>query len=221
MNTRSFINKQNRDRLTKGYTMAEVLMVVAILAILMAFSVVGIMAIRRSILQTEADKNAEIIFEAAERSLTDIYAFDSDMTTALGRVSADASGIAGVAKLSDGTSGVASATTSVTYQTSSDTTYFLRAIPDSTRSDMAEAVLNGQITDDLYGAGWIIEYEPTSLQVKSVFYQKKYDAANDFYTDASTVANIRRGKAERKAFAKDAGYFVGYYEGRVRKESCC
>lgn len=215
MNTRSFINKQNRDRLTKGYTMAEVLMVVAILAILMAFSVVGIMAIRRSILQTEADKNAEIIFEAAERSLTDIYAFDSDMTTALGRVSADASGIAGVAKLSDGTSGVASATTSVTYQTSSDTTYFLRAIPDSTRSDMAEAVLNGQITDDLYGAGWIIEYEPTSLQVKSVFYQKKYDAANDFYTDASTVANIRRGKAERKAFAKDAGYFVGYYEGEA------
>ena len=83
MSLRSFAAKLNKIRNSKGFSMAEVLMVVAILAILGAISVGGVTSYRQKLTQTEYDKNAEIIFQAAQKGMVDIMAFDADTFMAL------------------------------------------------------------------------------------------------------------------------------------------
>ncbi len=182
-----------------GYTMAEVLMVVAILGILAAISFMGVFAMRRNMTQTKADKNAELIFEAAQRQLVSMVAFDSDGTMSFASKTR-ANGLQEPVGLD--------------VLNIDDFNMLLNANPGSApAADTLQALLlKDQVSDDLYNKGWIVEYDNTSLQVKSVFYFED-GAYTDFYTDASTNQNLRASRANRLNYQKEHGKVVGYYDG--------
>lgn len=201
MNTRSFINKHNRDRLTKGYTMAEVLMVVAIMGILAAVAFLGIFALRRNMKQTQADKNAEIIFEAAQRQMVSVVAFDPDSTITL--TSNRGNGImepVGIPDVNPDDYNMIPADP-VTSET-----------PGTGRNSIQTLLLEGQVADDLYADGWVVEYDKTSLQVKSVFYFED-GTYSDFYDDVNTNQTLRQNRAKRLEYQKENKKVVGYFDG--------
>lgn len=206
MNTRSFINKQNRDRLTKGYTMAEVLMVVAIMGILAAVAFLGIFALRRNMKQTQADKNAEIIFEAAQRQMVSVVAFDPDSTITL---KDRANGIMGPKGIPD---------------VNLDDYNMIPADPvtpetlGTGRNSIQTLILEGQVADDLYADGWVVEYDKTSLQVKSVFYFED-GTYSDFYDDVNTNQTLRQNRAKRLEYQKENKKVVGYFDGSTSSMS--
>ena len=59
-----------RKRENKGYTLAEVLLTVAILLVLMAIAVPAIFTIRKNLRQKALDNKAEIIYTAVQNNLT-------------------------------------------------------------------------------------------------------------------------------------------------------
>lgn len=64
--------KKNKSRL--GFTLAEVLMVVAIIVILFALSVPAVASIQKNLRQKELDTKAETIYTAVQNRLTELYA---------------------------------------------------------------------------------------------------------------------------------------------------
>jgi prepilin-type N-terminal cleavage/methylation domain-containing protein len=200
MNTRSIINKQNRDRLTKGYTMAEVLMVVAIMGILAAVAFLGIFALRRNMKQTQADKNAEIIFEAAQRQMVSVVAFDPDSTITLKNRANGIYAPAGIPDVNPDDYNMIPANP-VTPET-----------PETGRNSIQTLLLEGQVADDLYADGWVVEYDKTSLQVKSVFYFED-GTYSDFYSDINTNQTLRQNRAKRLEYQKENKKVVGYFDG--------
>ena len=173
------LNNKLRD--THGFTMAEVLMVVAILGVLAAVSFMSVFTIQRNMSQTRADKNAEIIFEAAQRQLVSIKAFDYAGQKAL------------------------------------EEKDFLYAAPGNDRGTLETLLLKDQVSEDLYQDGWVVEYEPTSFQVKAVYYYEDGDMG--FYNNASTNAAITSGREERLNHLKNNGQLVGYYGGDASSHS--
>ena len=162
---------------THGFTMAETLMTVAILGILAAVTFMGVFTIQRNMSQTRADKSAELIFEAAQRQMVSINAFD------------------------------------VQGQKDVSATSMLCAVPGDSRDPLPELLLKDQVADDLYHDGWIVEYEPTSLQVKAVYYFETGDMG--FYNDPVTKAQVSAGRSERINYLKDNGQLVGYFAGEA------
>ena len=59
-----------RKRENKGYTLAEILLTVAILLVLMAIAVLAIFTIRKNLRQKALDNKAEIIYTAVQNNLT-------------------------------------------------------------------------------------------------------------------------------------------------------
>ena len=197
-----FGNTSSKLSSRRGYTMAEVLMVVAILGILAAVSFLGIFALRRNMKQTQADKNAEIIFEAAQRQLVSVVAFDADSTITL--TSKDrANGIMEPVGLTD---------------VDVDDFNMVTADPGTTRGSLQTLLLEGQVSDDLYADGWVVEYDNTSLQVKSVFYFED-GSYSDFYTSETLNQSLRESRAKRLDYQKDNKKVVGYFDGSTSSMS--
>ena len=63
-------HRHSRKRSIAGFTMAEVLVTVGIVAILLAVAVPGVIAARANLKMTELDATAREIFLAAQNSLT-------------------------------------------------------------------------------------------------------------------------------------------------------
>ena len=61
---------QKNRKGARGFTLVEILIVVALIVILLAVSVAGLMKLRKNIRQRELDSKAEIIYMAAQHRLT-------------------------------------------------------------------------------------------------------------------------------------------------------
>ncbi len=192
-------DKRNKKlRNAHGYTMAEVLMVVAILGILAAVSFMGVFAMRRNMTQTQADKNAEIIFEAAQRQLVSIEAFDADAQMSFSS--------------KERTGGLYAPVGLDVANPDDFNMIFANPGHSYTGSELQAKLLEDQVSEDLYAGGWIVEYDNISLQVKSVFYFKE-GTYSDFYTDAETNASLRASRENRLNYQKENGKVVGYFDG--------
>ena len=174
-----------------GFTLTEMLAVVALVVILMAAALVGVGRLRRNLRQRELDSKAEIIYMAAQSRITqlrtggfgdlygkdrygvhkDIYPLDAEEN------SEDAANLYYVLS-----------------EENSDTAYVL--LPESS------------VERDLWMHNWLIEFNPTTGSIYAVFYSEESiaDAAGE---DPMARLDALRVKSERL----EDGAWIGYYGG--------
>lgn len=176
-----------------GFTLVEMLLVVAITLILMSVSFIAIGVIRRDLRQKELDSKATVIYTAAQLRISELrtagyenrYQSNATGVEALGYVPSDASG---------------------DRETERVPLYYVTDSGKSDTSDAAYAILpEKSVSDELWENYWIIEYEPQTGRVYAVFYSETAGALQtyrdqlDSYRDRDTRLN--------------AGARIGYYGG--------
>ena len=175
-------------RHTAGFTMAEMLIVVAIIGVLAAVSFIAVQAHQKFMTQLQYDAIAKEIFVAAQNHLTlaksENYQQKSDLSTAI------TSGFFG-------TKGNADA------DTNDDIFYF-----DSTSSNAGTAldqILPLGAVELVTGGKYIIRYQPNAAQVLDVFYwtdENKYGISSMNY---GTAVSSYRGTEKKSERAKIGG----------------
>ena len=133
-----------KRQLRKGFTLAEVLIVVVIIGILSAFTGVGAVSMYRNMKQTQLDKTAELIFHAAQDRLSEIYAYGREDI---------------VEKVPDGN--VIDSDNKVVF------------IKSGESSDANTAIMsNGIVSGDIFNNYWVIEYQASTCRVLNVLYSE-------------------------------------------------
>ena len=169
-------NGTRRCRYTAGFTMAEMLIVVAIIGVLAAVSFIAVQAHQRSMTQLQYDAIAKEIFVAAQNHLTlaksENYQQKSDLSTAF------TNGFFG-------TKGEADADTN-------DDIYYFTSTSSNTETALDQILPFGSV-ELVTGGSFIIRYQPKAARVLDVFYwtddarygisSVDYDTAVDGYRD--------------------------------------
>lgn len=173
----------------KGFTLAEVMMAVAIIAILAGVSFIGVTGYLRSMALLERDGIAKEIFVAAQNHLT--------MAKGQGYLGLDSTSYGNEDESADGS-------------------YYLTVneSADLTGDTMAKVMLPlGAVDETIRTAGsYIIRYNPEQALVQDVFYcsrnGSRYDGKLD---DLSDIGDEYEEKSYRKNFDSDSvlGWFGG------------
>lgn len=202
----SISNKRNK----KGFTLAEMLMTVAILLIVLALAMPAIFTLVKNLKQQAMDAKAETIYTAVQNRLTELYA--------KGNTDAYNPDIAGngVSRI-DGVPG--------DYENDDVTQSIYYVMKGST---VSSAILDDSvISDDLKNGTWVIEYIPkTAVEKNSTDQREELTAASVYgvyYSDDDTVSAYQsngkvskkyledyRGKENRR---DDGDCKIGYYGG--------
>ena len=220
MNKNILYKRKNR----KGFTLAELLMTVAILLIVFALAVPAIFAIQRNLRQKELDSKAEIIYTAVQDKLTELYSkgqtskYDPNQhTTDIYSIGSEMPGDYEVTTLDkvDSNGNVAYMVQSIYYFTSD--------------SALGQEIIGSDVlSDDLKNGHWVVEYIPyaayesddrnpnttklTSATVYGVYYSEDYEIQEkgntySYANEDSTITEVYR-----------TGYPDGYREKDNRKD---
>lgn len=205
---------KHNDRQRRGFTLAETLIVVGILAILMALLIPNLIRIQKDLRQKELDAKAEVLYVAVQNQLLklrasgnmDRYAvYIKDSTNEDGdpipvnHIAAppDAEGLDAEGRLIE-----------YAYFTSKDL-----KDESSPYHAIAAAVMTTSVAEDaLLGSNWVVEYVPKSATVHAVFYWEKddiFDYAVDMLDD-SMNSSLR----VRDSRYKIKNAYLGYYNGQ-------
>lgn len=192
-----------------GFTVAELLLVVALILIVGAAGVVGGLAAVRNARQNTLDRAAQTMYAAAQNQLTQRFAFGAK--TAL--------------RSGDGIEIVTAAPADYLGDYPTDEARQLRSIRGRTDgvsgAENAAAELlfpEGTLPDDLRGGNWVVEYDPVSCTVYSVFYSETYADTDTGYREfygggAALDTDALRGEASERKSLTNAR--VGYYAGQT------
>ncbi len=171
-----------------GFTLTELLLVIAILVILVGLGVTGFVALRRNIVIAKYDDLAREIYVSTQNQLTRLEANGMDQNT--------------VQTLNGGDS-----LTAMPSDYTGDWTDELQdAYRYADKSNEAMAVLLplGAVADDVRSNGfYVIEYNVQTRTVYGVFYSE----SSFQYSDVSGIPDFRTSRNVRK------GPMVGYYGG--------
>lgn len=202
----SISNKRNK----KGFTLAEMLMTVAILLIVLALAMPAIFTLVKNLKQQEMDAKAETIYTAVQNRLTELYAkgntdaYNPDIN------------INDVSRI-DGVPG--------DYENDEVTQSIYYVMKGSA---VSSAILDESvISDDLKSGTWVIEYIPkTAVEKNSTDQREEITAASVYgvyYSDDDTVnAYLSDGKVSKKYLEDyrgkenrrdDGDCKIGYYGG--------
>ena len=174
-----------------GFTMVELLAVVAILALLSLIAVFSLTRLRLDLRQRELDSKAELIYVAAQNQMAELkaagwegrYQKGSEGVTAMDFPPSDA-------------------------DEDSQSTQFCYVLANTgaeKETTAALAVLPASAVDaELWSGCWCIEYAPDSGSVYAVFYSP------DTLPDAASFDDYRSFQYRRRMGAK-----VGYYGGDI------
>ncbi len=185
------MKKMTFKRNKLGFTLAEFLLVVAILVILVGLGVTGFIALRRNIVIAKYDDLAREIYVAAQNQLTRMEAngMDEESLDAL--------------ELGSEISVQPSDYTKADWE---QVKSFYRRADQGNTETMAVLLPLGTMADDVRSNGfYVIEYNVQTRTVYGVFYsEKSFD-----YSTVSTMSNFRSSRDVRK------GPMVGYYGGSI------
>lgn len=180
------IYKDNR-----GFTLLETLLVVAIIAVLLGLSIIGVIAIQKELRQRELDSKAEMIYMAAQNRMTELtaggraelYSPETDDVYPLGLIPLD----------------------SEDENRTEDSLYYVKSdqIGSGELSTAAVILPESRIEKEIRDCNWVIEYDPASGSIYGVFYSEK-----DMEYIPADFNNLRS-----KQMRKQAGAWIGYYGG--------
>lgn len=173
INTMRIKTMEKRRRHAAGFTMAEMLIVIAIIGVLSAVSFIAVQTHQKSMTQLQYDTIAKEIFVAAQNHLTlaksENYRQVSDLSTALNKTTASGAYFFG----SDGDAPADGAI--------ADIRYFYSGKDNS--STALEQILPFGAVELVTGGKYIIRYQPIAARVLDVFYwtdgDSRYDAELD------------------------------------------
>ncbi|MGO5542258.1 type II secretion system protein [Blautia sp. HCP3S3_H10_1] len=180
------MNLYDKNKNRKGYTLAEVLLTVAILLVLMAIAIPAIFAIQRNLRQKALDNKAELIYTAVQNNLVKMQSNGNSSLYAKDK----ANPVTANPSDADGDK--------------SSILYYVTASERETSGNVASVlVTKDTVDDDLYNHYWVVEYNPDSASVYAVFYSE----TRDNY-DTITYNSLRYKKA-RLADGAEVGYYGG------------
>ena len=196
---------------TQGFSLAEVLMTVAILLILLALIVPAVFMLQKNLRQKELDSKAETIYMAVQERLTELYSSGA-IDTYNPATHTDITGIGAVPGDYD------EEVQSVVLD--SDSVYALVSGRDSTN-----AIVNDEVLDSALKNGhFVVEYIPyvkssegnrqlTAATVYAVYYSEDREDVSASYYDGNTISDrYNRALRDKSGRLKD-GAKVGYYGG--------
>ncbi len=177
MKVRSAVRKDNYTEKKKrrgrwsvaGFTMAELLIVVAIIGVLFGVSFVAVQSHQKSLTQAQYDAIAKEIFVAAQNHLTLAKSENYGLTVSINSAKKDT------------TANFFGTKEDATTDTGDDIYYFCSK--DNNTSKALEQILPFGAVELVSGGSFIIRYQPNAAQVLDVFYWTdgtgKYDANLD------------------------------------------
>lgn len=178
-----------------GFTMVELLTVIAILLLVGLIAVFSLSKLRRSLRQHELDARAEIIYVAAQNRMAELRAAGCEGLYSKG--------------LSDGDNGVYAMAFDGTHmdESSRDVEFCYLYVNDASdkRTGAPAALLPDTAVDkDLWNGCWCIEYAPSTGSIYAVFYS---ESPLPFHTDLN--GNYRNFNYRARTAS------VGYYGGDI------
>lgn len=182
--------KSRENRRTAGFTMTEILLVVAILAVLFGVTAVGLVQMQKELRQKELDSKAETIYMVAQNRLTELAASGrSDLYDPAKRNDILPLGITPIDSEID---------------RKDAPLYYVSAAQLGTENSAAQALMpTSRIDKALRDADWVIEFDPASGSVYAVFYS---ESSMNYQPEDFNSLRIKQMRLK-------AGAAVGYYGG--------
>ncbi len=177
-----------KRRKGKGFTLAEVLIVVAIVAVLLAVAIPNVISYYRSLKLTELDDSARTIFLAAQNRLTALKNEGRDLTKL--STTPVTVNLSGGSQIKDRLCAV--------------TAPISPAPAGGGVDNLAVLVPGGSVEPQLHDNHYVVEIDPKTGAVYAVWYWEEYDFT---YEETYSAADVTR-EARLKA-----GRMVGYYGG--------
>lgn len=181
----------SRLRSRRGFTLAELLLVIAIMAVLGALGAAGVFHTQKSTEQRKLDRIAENLYSVAQNQLSQRALMYGGNTGAITPIAAE--------KLP-----------TPVYAENEHNLYYV-----TNGSSLAARILpEGSVSADVREGSWIVEYEPESYRVYSVFYSDlpAERLLDEYYMVDQTNRDLR-GDAETRS-ALSEGH-IGYYSGEL------
>ena len=196
-------NLKNRRKGKAGFTMSELLIVVAIVIVLFAVAVLSLVTIQKNLRQKELDSKAEILYVAVQNRMSELraggyeslYQYDENKKNGVEKVSL----IPLDAPEEDAEDAI-----------TKDTLCYVVSADRVTIGKAAASVLPESSVDaELWNNHWVIEYDPESGSVYGAFYSEEEITSGDVSTTLPTYLNRMRVRRTRLRNGAKIGYYGG------------
>lgn len=201
--SRDMKNLKNRRKGKAGFTMSELLIVVAIVIVLFAVAVLSLVTIRKNLRQKELDSKAEILYVAVQNRMSELraggyeslYQYDEKKDNGVAKV--------GLIPLDAPEEDAEDAITKDTL------CYVVSADRVAVGKAAASVLPESSVDAELWNNHWVIEYDPESGSVYGAFYSEEEITSGDVSTTLPTYLNRMRVRQTRLHNGAKIGYYGG------------
>ena len=201
--SRDMKNLKNRRKGKAGFTMSELLIVVAIVIVLFAVAVLSLVTIQKNLRQKELDSKAEILYIAAQNRMSELraggyeslYQYDEKKDNGVAKV--------GLIPLDAPEEDEEDAITKDTL------CYVVSADRVAVGKAAASVLPESSVDAELWNNHWVIEYDPESGSVYGAFYSEEEITSGDASTTLPTYLNRMRVRQTRLRNGAKIGYYGG------------
>lgn len=201
--SRDMKSLKNRRKGKAGFTMSELLIVVAIVIVLFAVAVLSLVTIQKNLRQKELDSKAEILYIAAQNRMSELraggyeslYQYDENKDNGVAKV--------GLIPLDAPEEDAEDAITKDTL------CYVVSANRVEVGKAAASVLPESSVDAELWNNHWVIEYDPESGSVYGAFYSEEEITSGDVSTTLPTYLNRMRVRQTRLHNGAKIGYYGG------------